>query len=306
MIEDVDKLETTLKDMQTGLFGPVTKQDGFNQIVSVRDSFMLAWNKTVLAGIPLMGKPVSSTYIHEILNIASGKNSFGKQKIFAQVRKTDALAWFYTKKINTQVLPRAVMKGYVNMDSSLRVYATDRLDMAYPDFQQQTHTGRKNMLIADTGKGPANPAFELACMLHLPEKAAEINELHFDQYQKTFSLDGTKYVKNEEVSYVYDDNFNKTKVVKTRIDTIYAATLCLFDPLSKKSITISNDPGSSCQAIDFTGKRKLSGHFNQDLLSGLSPLMFFYDVWFEQVADGRFNQYYVSVRKGRWELQWFQ
>jgi hypothetical protein len=300
MLDDESELTHTLEQMPDSLFDSIKKHKGFSSIRSKRDSFTLAWNKHLLVGFPKSVQKTDDAFIEEILAV-NEENSFSREKTLGQSAKKDALAWFYTSGMDLKISTPSPLKGYVNWtsDNYLNVFATDHISATYPPSAAGMIPSDENYVYADTGNSFINKSLEALLLVYLPDQVEGIRKFNISKHPKMFCLGGQKTIENTSITYVYDDNFTKQKIVSTRIDTIRSARLHIFRPGSI-SVIVSNDRDTSRWMNDMPSPNiKLMAHFNQELLS---PLYLFpphtYDVRFIQTYDKGFNCYELYLKPG--------
>jgi uncharacterized protein YneF (UPF0154 family) len=297
MLDDKEELRHTLEQTPAGLFEPVKQHEGFNSIWSGKDSFILAWNKHLLVALPKSGPQADETFIKDILEIRE-ENSFSREKTLEQSAKKDALAWFYTSGIDLKISAPGPLKGYMAWDSSIHVIATDHISEPYHVTTTSVVPADENYIYTDTGNNFINKSLEALLLVYLPDEVEGIKKSNIDKYPKMFSLGGQKTIENTSITYVYDDNFTKQKIVTTTIDTIHSAYLQIFRPGSV-NVIVSNDKENLRSMHDMPPSNvRLMAHFNEELLSPLYPFPATYHMDFIHTYNKGFNYYELSLQPG--------
>jgi hypothetical protein len=300
LLDDARQFQSTLGDMPDGLFGKVQEAKGFKKVISLRDSFIVAWKRDKCVFIPKTNKQVSDAYIGEILSVKE-KESFGRDKQYALAKNDDALVWFFTRKTDLRIAEPSALKGYLNFDSSVTVFASTNLEETYSTETFSNHGVPLNFIHADTGNSFVNKTLKAISLIYLPDHTRNIDSVSFNAYSKTFSIIGKEGIRNEIISYEYDENFNKKTIVTVKTDTINAA-LMEFTGLNRERRYFSN---SNSNALIFTpqlpASTKLFARFNQELLNTLYPVAFKYEVQLQHTFVKGYDHFLLRIDSDDWD-----
>lgn len=300
LLDNARQFQSTLGDMPEGLFGKTQQVQGFKKVVSLRDSFIIAWKRDKCVFIPKTKKQVSDAFISEILSVKEDQ-SFGMDNNYALVKKDDALIWFFSRRTDLHIATPSALKGYMNFDSSVNVFASNHIEGPYQPQAFSNYDVPLNFIHSDTGNSFVNKTLKAISLIYLTDYTRNLDSLPYNAYNKTFRMLGKTVVSNEMISYEYDDDFNKKKVVTVKTDTINSA-LMQFRALNRESRYFSN---SHSNALVFSpqlpANTKLFARFNQELLNTLYPVAFKYEVQLQHTVVKGYDHFVLRVDCDDWE-----
>jgi hypothetical protein len=301
VLDDVKQFEQTVQNVRKNLLGPIKEGNGFSKVAAVKDSFILAWNKQRLVFIPKSKKQADDAYIKEILEVSSGDN-FSRRGTFDLVKKEDALIWFWAGKAEPGIISPSSLKGYVTWDTTIHVFATDDVSSPYSLDPMVLGNKHLNYVYSDTGNSFVNDGLKALTLAYLPGQLEQLKGIELSHYHKTFIRRGKQEIRNEIITYAYDDNFNKQKIVTVRVDTVDVAALYLYSPDGKPKKVITNGSDTSIMS-GFQSARgvKLAASFNQDFLGALYPVPLKYHIRLLHEQEAGKNYFWLEVKPGEWQ-----
>ena len=292
VLDDAGHLEACIAGARAGLFGPV-KKNGEIMTVTAKDSFMLAWTDRLLAFIPKSKIPVTDNFIREIFSVEKEK-SFSAGDKFTSCRRDAAALWFYARRLDLKIAPLAELKGYLEWDKDIDIALTENIAASYPG-KMASSTRSMNSIHADVVTADLAKLLQGLTVAYMPEQAEQLNRLDLVNARASFELGGLKEIKNESISYVYDENFNKQKIVKVTVDTVNAAVLAIAGRNMKETV-ITNAPGSPYSVpSDGSG---LQARFNQDMFRHVYPVPFPFEALIVQNRDKGWNEFMINIQVG--------
>jgi hypothetical protein len=146
--------------------------------------------------------------------------------LFQIAKKDDAKIWFYLKKNPYLTNQNKALKGYLQFDKTLNIYASDLEFKGNEviDYQLKNNiTG--NYIFVDSGFNIVNREFQTFCLLNMDQDAEQLEQNNLFNKRKQLTLTGTEIKEKEIITYEFDDNFDKVKVVSKMQDTINAYRL---------------------------------------------------------------------------------
>lgn len=299
-LNDAPRFENTIKAMGNDLFDQALDMNSYKKILSKKDSFTIAWTSDRMVIIPKNNPLINGEFLNEILHIKT-IHSFAKHSHFLNIKKEDALLWFYSQNIAFKISNPAPIKGYLNFDTSIVIIGTENIKNPYslPLFYE-VKNAPTNFIYADNANPFINKNLSELSTLFLPEESEKIKAINYNNYNKVLCLLGSRPIEDKQITYQYDENFNKTKIETLHIDTIQVATLMLNSLNKKENINISNDiqfkSYSPFNMQTVPKNVKLIAHINKDFMSNIFPTHFNYELKFIQQQDNGFNTYRLELK----------
>lgn len=298
-LQDVKQFEQTLTAIGSNLLNQTTEMGTYKKTSSQKDSFTIAWTGTHMVFIPKKNPPLTHELLTEILTTKSIE-SFAKNTHFLTIKKEDALLWFYSPNISLKISKPSPIKGYLKYDTSIVIVGTDAIANPYelPVFYEPAKAPT-NFIYADSGNYFINKNLKDLSTLFLQDEVEKIGLFNLNNYKKAFCLLGYRLLESKQITYQYDDNFNKTKIETVSIDSIQGASFILSSLKTNESIYLSNlVQFKSYSPFDLQAvpsNVKLIAHIDRAFLSSIYPTNFDYHAKLIHQKDKGNNVYKIEL-----------
>ena len=293
LISDVEKLENNIQNIDKGLMQNIVKKQAYSSCMSVKDSFILAWNQELFIYVP-------KAFAHQKWQEAfSYQNNFQNSSLYTETKQENADVWFYTHASQHPIIEGKTLKGFANFNGTLEVFASDKLnDTAFHQAPQFPNFPQMQVFSADASSSYINRFIHDISLLYLGSADDNILSVDFNAGQKTLFIGPQKLVEKKSISYAFDENFNQKTIVKISTDTIRMALL------QSAQFTIRN-----CVEIDsLASKAKpVNKHiyldFNQDALQTFFPSRLHYHVQYSCQQAKSARHYYLKIESDNWKSE---
>jgi hypothetical protein len=297
LISDLENFENTIKTIGPDIFTQAVKSKAYSSVISRNDSFQLVWNEKALAIVP---KQFANKGLEQIFK---SELNFGSSNIFNQVKDDSAAFWFYAKKSSLEPIKGKTLKGIGYISKGLEIFASESLSSKITkDIPLIKSDSNYSIFSADKNETYINKYLKDLCILLLGPSDDNIMTVDFDRADKSLLIGGNKRVENKSITYAYDENFNKTQVVKSSYDTIKMAKLSAmyFNQKEVTNFRNCNEIDSiSWPIIPFDYSAYLN--FNQLAMGQYlkSPLQ--YHVEFIHFKNNKNIDYYLKIKSSNWK-----
>jgi hypothetical protein len=297
LISDLENFENTLSEIGPNIFTSKTKGETYSSVMSNKDSFQLVWNEKALAFIP---KRYANIDLDKIFKT---ELNFANTKTFKQVKDDSAYFWFYTKKSSFEPIKNKTLKGIGNLKNGLEIFATENIESEIKkDLPAIKSDSTYSIFSADKNESYINKYLKDLCILLLGPSDDNIMMVNFDRADKTMLIGGDKRLTQISTSYVFDENFNKTRIVKISYDTIKMATLKYKYSDQPNTLYISNTNSSDSFNVPITPVEYSAYlNFNQSALSQYFPSELQFQVQYIHSRTSKNIEYYLKINSSNWK-----
>jgi hypothetical protein len=297
LISDLENFENTLKEIGLEVFTQPLKGNAYSSVISRKDSFQLVWNEKALAILP---KQFANK---DLENIFKTKENFKSTNEFKQVKDDSAAFWFYAKNSRLEPIKGKTLKGVGYITNGLEIFASESINgKIKKDISTKSPDSNYSIFYADKNETFINKYLSEISILLLGAADDNIMTVNFDRADKSLFIGGNKRVEKKSISYAYDQNFNKTQIVKTLYDTIRLATLSYKYSEQNNTFQISNaNAGDSFDVPNTPSEYSTYLNFNQSALEEYFPSSFQYQVTYIHSERSKNIDYYFKINSSNWK-----
>lgn len=295
LISDLENFENTIQELGPNIFSTINKGKTYSSVLSIKDSFQLVWNEKALAFVP-------KQYANKDLDkIFKTDFNFAKTKEFSLVKNDSAYFWFYTKKSRFEPIKDKTIKGIGSFKNGLEIFATENIEAVIKkDIPLIKSDSNYSVFSADRNETYINKYLKEISILLLGAADDNIMMVNFDRADKTLLIGGNKRVEKKSISYAYDENFNKTQVIKTSYDTIRLATLSYKYSDQSNTFYIRNT-SDSINSPNTPREYSAYLNFNQAAFKGYFPTDLQFQVLYIHSNTSKHVDYYFKISSSNWK-----
>ena len=297
LISDLENFENTIKEIGPEVFTKTLKAKAYSSILSIKDSFQLAWSEKALAIIP---KQFANK---DLENIFKTDLNFQNTNEFKQVKDDCAAFWFYTKNSRLEPIKGKTIRGLGYFKNGIEIFASEsignKLKKNIPIISSDSNY---SIFSADKNETYINKYLSEISILLLGAADDNITMLNFNHADKTLLIGGNKRVEKKSISYAYDENFNKNQVIKSSYDTIRLATLSYKYSGQNNTFQISN--ANACDSFNVPKtpvEYSAYLNFNQSALAQYFPSALQYQVLYIHSQKSNNIEYYFKINSSNWK-----
>lgn len=224
------------------------KNIDFKRCATQNKKLNLFWTKKMFVITYANNSNISNQCVESIFNPKQSPVSKNLSNIQI-AKKDDAKIWFYLKKNPYLINQNKALKGYLQFDKTLHIFASD-MDFKGNetiDYQLKENV-IGNYIFVDSGFNVVNREFQTFCLINMDQDAEQLEQNNLFNKRKQLTLTGTEIKEKEIITYEFDDNFDKVKVVSKMQDTINAYRLDWIQ--NGNTMTLSNS--EKINTVDMT------------------------------------------------------
>jgi hypothetical protein len=297
LISDLENFENTLKEIGPEVFTQALKGNAYSSVLSRKDSFQLVWNEKALAILPkqFVNKDLDQIFKSEL--------DFQNTNEFKRVKDDSAAFWFYTKNSRLELIKNKTIKGVGYFANGLEIFASESINCKIKkDISTKSPDSYYSIFYSDKNETFINKYLSEICILLLGAADDNIMTVNFNRANKTLLIGGNKRVEKKSISYAYDENFNKTQVIKTSYDTIRLAKLRYKYSGQNNTFQISNANAiDSFEVPNTPVEYSAYLNFNQSALEEYLPSSFQYQVTYIHSERSKNIDYYFKINSSNWK-----
>jgi hypothetical protein len=297
LISDLENFENTLKEIGPKVFTQPLKAKAYSSVISRIDSFQLVWNEKALAILP---KQFANKDLDQIFKSAL---RFQNTNEFKQVKDDSAAFWFYAKNSKLEPIKGKTLKGLGYITNGLEIFASESINSKIKkDIPTISSDPNYSIFSADKNETTINKYLSEISILLLGAANDNIMMVDFNRADKTLLIGGNKRVEQKSISYAYDENFNKTQVVKISYDTIKMAKLKYKYINQNNTFQISNaNAGDSFDVPNTPVEYSAYLNFNQSALKQYFPSALEYQFQYIHSNKSKNIEYYLKINSSNWK-----
>jgi hypothetical protein len=270
-LSDEKQFETFIQPIiRQKYLGAATQINDLNRCSSQNKKLNLFWNENLFVFTFSNNVQIEHQTVAGIFNPKKPSKSSTPSN-FELAKKDDAKIWFYLKMNPYLINQNKALKGYLQFDKTLTIHASDiefRGNEAIDYQLKDAVIG--NYFFVDSGLNIVNREFQTFCLLNMDQDAEQLEQNNLFKKRKQLTLAGTEIKEKEIITYEFDDNFDKVKVVSKIQDTINAYRLDWIENGITK--TLSNSENINTAAIaDIPNEIKTYLKIDQNLFEDFLP-----------------------------------
>ncbi len=264
--------EKYISESEPGLYQTIEKKGNLSLTLSSRDSFRLIWNDKQLVLIPKSQLSKCTIRADDFMNVEP-EGSFSRDKTCGLVKNDTAAVWFYCRDKTLYDYRIENTAGIISLNNGIRISAENHPDGTINQIQYEyLFPDSINYLHADSGITIVNKLIKELSVLNLGNSDDAVIGIDFDRCEKTLVLGGMHKKEIRSYTYEYDDNFNKSLIVKVNTDSFQSAVLSYRYSGMSQPLIIYNSNDSMLNPGIETGKYLCLLSVNQDIFKSLLPL----------------------------------